>query len=328
MMEALLKQAAAIIGGCIIAGLAAASPAATTGAPTRYVDLATPFERVAIATVGQPEAVRVARVRARIDALLPGIYPAGDGTDRAIAAALRTFPDDRRAYDRVIARFPAALQDAIIRFQGRFPDFVSPLPVYLYHSLGQRDGGSDYLQPGKRHVMLFGADMIARYHSDVSLEPFLIHEIFHLEHARYFADCDQLWCMLWQEGLAVDATATVVAGATDHQLLLDTPAPIRAPTDRRWAEALCFVAARFDDTRSAATASALMMGGKPPAGLPDRFGYYLGLRLTQATGMDVIRLSRLDNKAARPVARAALAKMMQQARTSCVAPPVDAPSAG
>ncbi|AJC48083.1 hypothetical protein SB85_20240 (plasmid) [Xanthomonas sacchari] len=307
---------------CLAIGLSTLGLAANAAPATPYVDLAAPFEKAAIETAGQPEEIRIAQIRSRINAMVPGVYPAGTGTDKRIGAALHRFSVDREDYDRVVADFPIALNGAIARFQHVFPGFVSPLPIYLYHSLGQRDGGSDYLQPGHRHVMLFGADMIAEYHADDSLEPFLIHELFHLEHARHFADCDPLWCTLWQEGLAVEATATLVPHATDHQLLLDIPAPIRAPTDRRWSVALCFVAAHFDDRDGAATASALQKGGHPPDGLPDRFGYYVGLRLAQATGLKITELSRLDNKAARALARAALRKLMTQAHATCPAPAV------
>lgn len=311
-----------LIAVCLAVGLSTTGLATTAASVTHYVDLATPFEQTALETAGQAEGARIAAVRSRIDAMLPGLYPKGTGTDKRIGAALHRFSLEREDYDHVVADFPIALNGAIARFQRVFHGFASPLPIYLYHSLGQRDGGSDYLQPGKRHVMLFGADMIAKYHNDDSLEPFLIHELFHLEHARHFADCDPLWCTLWQEGLAVQATATLVPQATDHQLLLDIPAPIRAATDRRWPAALCFVAAHFDDTDGTATASALQMGGHPPDGLPDRFGYYLGLRLAQATGLDITRLSRLDNKAAHPVARSALAKLMTDAAAPCPAPSI------
>ncbi|PCG14305.1 MULTISPECIES: hypothetical protein [Sphingomonas] len=303
--------------GCVVIGGVDADISASTRPPLPYTDLATPFRNVATETAGQAETLRIAEIRSRMNGMLPGIYPAGPTYDTRIADALRRFPAVRSDYDRIVAVFPVALHDAIGRFETIYPHFESPLPIYLYHSLGQRDGGSDYLEPGHRHVMLFGADMIAKYHSDDSLEPFLIHEIFHLEHARHFADCDQLWCTIWQEGLAVEATAMMLPNATDHQLLLDIPAPIRGPTDARWAAALCFVAEHFEDTASAATASALLMGGNPPQGLPDRFGYYVGVRLAQATGLSIGRLSRLDNQQARPVARAALVKLIDDARAPC-----------
>lgn len=319
------KRQLAIVFGCMTFA-AAGGPSAKADPPARYVDLATPFQKTVSETAGQTEVARIAMIRARIGALLGGIYPDGAGTDRRIASAVRQFPNDRPGYDRVVSAFPMALNGAIGWFRKVFPDFAAPLPIYLYHSLGQRDGGSDYLQPGKRHVMLFGADMIAKYHSDDSFEPFLIHEIFHLEHARHFPDCDQLWCTVWQEGLAVDATAAMIPHATDHQLLLDIPAPIRAPTEAHRIDALCFVANHFDDAASDATTSALSMGGHPPEGLPDRFGYYVGFRLAQATGLNITRLSRFDHTEAKAVARDALVKLMHDARVSCAVPPAASPT--
>jgi hypothetical protein len=241
-----------------------------------------------------------------------------------IARALAGFPAQQAGYDRAVRAFPGALESAVAHFRAVFPGFTSPLPIFLYHSLGQRDGGSAYLDPGRRHVMFFGADLIAKYHADDSLQPFLDHELFHLEHARAFADCDQLWCPLWQEGLAVDAAAAMTPGATDHQLLLDVPTEIRAPVDARWAKALCFVSTHFDDTDETATEQAFMGGGKPPAGLPDRFGYYVGYRLAQATGRAIPDLARLDHRAARRLLRATLIRLMQDAKADCAPPPRDA----
>jgi hypothetical protein len=311
-------------GGRAMALVAMAGLLSSAAPPPDYTDLATPFEQVATATAGEPEATRIAAVRDKLDALLRGIYPPGAHTDRLIARALAGFPAQQAGYDRVIRDFPAALKSAVAHFRKVFPDFTSPLPIFLYHSLGQRDGGSAYLDPGHRQVALFGADLIAKYHADDSLQPFLDHELFHLEHARTFADCDQLWCPLWQEGLAVDAAAAMTPGATDHQLLLDIPTNIRTSTDARWATALCFVSTHFDDTSEAVIGQALMGGGKPPSGLPDRFGYYVGYRLAQATGRPVPSLARLDHQAARRLLRATLIRLMKEAEADCAPPPVDA----
>lgn len=293
-------------------------------APVGFTDLATPFEQVALATAGQPEAARIAAVRRTLSALLPGVYADGAATDRRIARALADFPARQDGYDRAIRTFPGALSDAVTKFRTVFPSFTPPLPIYLYHSLGVRDGGSDYLEPGHRLVMLFGADMIARLHADDSLEPFLDHELFHLEHQRAFRDCDQFWCVLWQEGLAVDAAASMNPGATDHQLLLDMPAPIRAATDQRWTTALCFVAAHFDDTDDAVVAQALQGGGHPPSDLPERFGYYVGFRIATATGRRIDQLDRLDHPAARKLLRATLVRLMADARANCPPPALKA----
>lgn len=289
-------------------------------APVPFTDLATPFERTALATAGQPEMDRVAAIRRAASASLPGVYPDGAATDRRIARALADFPAEQDRYDLAVHAFPGALSRAVARFRTVFPGFTPPLPIYLYHSLGTRDGGSAYLEPGHRLVMLFGADMIAKLHADDSLEPFLDHELFHLEHQHAFPDCDQFWCVLWQEGLAVDAAASMNPGATDHQLLLDIPAPIRKPTDQRWADALCFVATHFDDTDDAIVAQALQGGGHPPSGLPDRFGYYVGFRIAEATGRTIDRLDRLNHIDARALMRAALVRLMADATARCPAP--------
>jgi len=318
-----LRRRAARSRWIAVAALASVSIGAAPHA--RFVDLATPFEHVALATAGQPEAARVSAARSTLDRLLPGIYPPTPATDRRLAKALAEFPAKQAQYDQAVRVFPVALERALTRFRKVFPEFTSPLPIYLYHSLGVRDGGSDYLEPGRRHVMLFGADRIAELHSDQSLEPFLDHELFHLEHARHFPDCDQFWCVLWQEGLAVDAAATMTPGASDHQLLLDAPAPIRAPTDARWAEALCFVATHFDDTSNAVIAQAMLGSGKPPPGLPDRFGYYVGYRIARATNLSLPALDRLDHEAARPLLRATLIRLMADANAGCAPPAANAP---
>jgi len=312
------------IAACLMAGVTSASVPSSAGSAARYVDLATPFKQAALEAAGQSQESRVATVRDRINAVLPGIYRHDASTDQLIADALAQLPTKQAAYDRAIAEFPAALNGAVEHFRKTFPQFKSPIPIYLYHSLGLRDGGSDYLETGKRHVMLFGADMIAEYHSDDSLQPFLAHELFHLEHGRNFSDCDQFWCTIWQEGLAVDAAAMMTPHATDRQLLLDTPLPIRPKTNARWKDALCFAAAHFDDTNGTAIVRALQMGGNPPNGLPDRFGYYVGFRIAQATNLTVPQLSRLNNKAARPVVRAALIKLMTDSEAGCRLPAVDA----
>lgn len=296
------------------------APSCIAAAPVPFTDLATPFGQVARATAGQPEAARIAAVRAAFAPLLPGLYADGAATDRRLAKALSAFPARQQGYDRAVQAFPGALSHAVTKFRTVFPRFTPPLPIYLYHSLGTRDGGSAYLEPGHRLVMLFGADMIATLHADDSLEPFLDHELFHLEHQRAFPDCDQFWCVLWQEGLAVDAAASMNPGATDHQLLLDSPAPIRGPTDQRWADALCFVATHFDDTGDATVAQAFQGGGEPPPGLPERFGYYVGYRIAMATGRPIDRLDRLDHAAARTLLRATLVRLMATAAAACPPP--------
>ncbi|MEO5866926.1 MAG: hypothetical protein ABIS14_12005 [Sphingomonas sp.] len=292
-----------------------------------FTDYAGDFDRFEATTQDMPEPARLAAFHAKFDRLYPGLYAAKDpaALDRRIAKALADFPALRERYRDTVRRFPLEFDSAITAFRRVFPDFVPPMPVILAHELGQRDGGSDIV--GGRKVMLFGADVIAQIHNDDSLQPFLDHELFHLEHARHFADCDQAWCPLWQEGLATYAASVMTPGASDHQLLLDQPTLIRAPTDAHWAAALCWAARNFDVTDDATIGLGFYANHHPPD-LPARFGYYVGMRVAAlaARGRGLPAIARLDDAAARPVVVQALAKLIAEAHAPCSAPAAHAPA--
>lgn len=294
--------------------------------PVTFTDYASDFDRIETATRDQPIARRVAAIRTAFARIRPGLYADPDpaALDRRIATALTGFPAIRARYRTVVRAFPVALKQAVGRFRAVFPGFVPPMPIILAHELGVRDGGSDYVAGQK--VMLFGADVIARIHDDAALQPFLDHELFHLEHTRHFADCDQFWCPLWQEGLATDAARVMTIGATDHQLMLDLPRPIRAPTDTRWAQALCLVSANFDATDPDTTGTAFL-GNRHPPGLPPRFGYYVGLRIAEEAERQqpIQRLAALSDEAARPVVAAALTQLLRDAQAPCAPPAAAGP---
>ena len=151
---------------------------------------------------------------------------------------------------------------------------------------------------------------------------FMEHELFHLEHARHFEDCDQLWCVLWVEGLATFAASTMTPGATDHQLLLDLPTPIRPATEAHWGEALCWIATRFEVTDDSDLSTAFL-GNEQASGFPSRFGYYVGLRVAaEAAGAKggLAAVSRLNDEQARPVVARALGVLMKGAHAPCEAP--------
>jgi hypothetical protein len=302
--------------------LALATIAATRPAPVVYSDYATEFDRFEARTRGMPEKERVEEFRRHFDRLRPGLYSGADSArlDRRIEKSLEEFPALRPSYRSVVQRFGPALSEAVSRFRTSFPDFTPPLPIILAHELGVRDGGSDFVAGQK--VMLFGADVIARLHDDESLQPFLEHELFHLEHARHFADCDQFWCLLWQEGLATYAASVMTPGATDHQLLLDQPKGIRGETDAHWAQALCTVASQFDETDEAPIAAAFTGGEKSSSGLPRRFGYYMGYRVAaEAARHHGLRdLAQLDNEHARPIVAKAVGTLIANSRSACQGP--------
>jgi len=306
---------------CLLAPVAIAA-ARPNPAIVDYSDYSAAFDQFEARTRNMPAEARVAEFRKTFDRIRPGLYADNNPQrlNRRILRSLDEFPALRPAYLQVSQQFDTNLSEAVQNFRRVFPDFSSPLPIILTHELGMRDGGSDYVAGQK--VMLFGADMIAKAHNDNSLQPFLEHELFHLEHARHFADCDQFWCPLWQEGLATYAASEMTPGANDHQLLLDLPRPVREPTEEHWREALCTVAAEFDQTNEKAMDLAFTGGRSDGSGLPSRFGYYVGLRLAAEAGqqMALPALARLDDEHARPVVARALKTLIAKANAPCSLP--------
>jgi hypothetical protein len=295
-----------------------------------YRSFTSDFERVADSTNSLPIAERIKVFRSTFDKLYPGLYADVDESrlDGRIEKALIEFASIRSTYDQVERKFPEALASSMKEFRGIFPDFIPRMPIYLIHSLGTRDGGTDLV--AGRTVMLFGADEIAQFHWDESLQPFIVHELFHIEHIRHFADCDQFWCSLWQEGLATYTASVMTPDAFDHQLILDVPHPIRQETDAHWPDALCWTAEHFDSTNPSEISAALTGGPKPSTfsgdarlgPLPSRFGYYIGLRVAAqaAKTRSLPELDRTDDQAARPLVARALTDLMEASHLSCPLP--------
>ena len=296
----------------LLLALLALSPAiAQQSAPGALTDQATAFARFADTTSAQPAAERIARFHAEFDAQLPGFYQratprAQAALDAEIAAALAAFPANRAAFARTTASFGTAFAAAQARFRQSFPDYTLSMPVYLIQSFGQMDGGTRTI--GGKPAMLFGADVIAKIHDETTIGPFLDHELFHSYHARYFPDCAEMWCSLWQEGLAVHVTARMNPDANDRQLLLSSPRPIRAALAARIPQAMCFVRKRFASTRDSDYA-ALFLGTSGRTKFPARFGYLIGAMLAERIGADLSleQLAKLPRDAVELRLSAALA---------------------
>jgi len=92
----------------------------------------------------------------------------------------------------------------------------------------------------------------------LTMKPFLDHEMFHLYHHRFFPGCDPLWCNVWEEGMAVYVASKLNPGATDEQLLLNQPRPIRPEVEPRLREAMCSLRAKFDSTSEEDYANSLI----------------------------------------------------------------------
>ncbi len=252
----------------------------------QYIDLTANFSRFVDETADMEEAARVALFRTQMDALLPGFYTPRNGTtparyDARVARALMEFPELRPRYEQAQREFPAAFEAGIQHFRKAFPGFTPGVPVYLLHSLGEMDGG--IREFGGKNYLIFGADVIARMHDSRTLTPFLDHELFHVEHIRYFPECSAVWCALWIEGLATYAAKVMNPGADDQQLLLTSPKPIRAAVDATWPNAACFTRAKLYSTAEE-DINALLTGGPESGEFPRRFGYYIGLRVAAELG--------------------------------------------
>lgn len=315
-----------------ILALAAMLAAALTlsgaaGKPARppYRSLTGEFVRFYDATRAMPEAERVARFRKTFDALFPGFYRPSEGMtdaqyDANVARALKTFPEIRARYEQVERDFPRAYATGIRHFRAQFPGFRPTLPVWFLHSLGQMDGGTRTI--GGRNVMIFGADVIARIHDSNDIGPFLDHEMFHVENAQWFGDCDAMWCSLWQEGLATYAASVMNPGADDHLLMLDRPAPIRAKVDADWKNALCQTQRDLTSTDQKVYGQYFYSRDDPARVYPARWGYYVGYRIMQrlGKGRTLRDLDHLGNAAAKVVLTNELQAMIREAGGCAIAP--------
>lgn len=297
--------------------LATSAPAAPkpTGEP-QLIDTIPQFERAAAATEALPDDQRGPAFEAAFAPTLPGFYdaarfetPKGKDAYRArLLRNLKALPQDRAGIEDVEHRFSAMFAPALKSFEARFGPMRGYAPIYLVHSLGEFDGGTRDLPGGNR--LLFGADMIARIHKGPTIQPFFHHELFHILHQRTFGDCAPVWCGLWKEGLATYVASRLNPGATDEDLLLTLPEPIRPAIDAHRAAAVCAVTARLDST-DAKDEGALFSFQRLSPELPPRFGYYVGFLVAQELGKtrSLDQLRALDQAQARPLIAAALHKM-------------------
>ena len=285
-----------------------ATASAADDAPAyEFVDLTGDFVRFFDSTQTLAEAQRIAAFRKDVVPLFPLFY----GTDRfpdkpieryeaRIARELSRFPSIRADYTRKAAGFQEMLRPAVGTFRRVLPDLKSIPPIYLLHSLGEMDGGTRILD-GKLYL-IFGADVMASAHDFADEQPFLHHELFHVYHQQYFPECQQVWCSVWTEGLAVHAAKQLNPQASDSQLLLTQPQAIRPQVDLHFRESVCAVAARLDSTR-AEDLEALFSFRRLNERVPPRAGYYIGMLVAQQATKrhSLAELAHLDAAAARRI---------------------------
>jgi hypothetical protein len=168
------------------------------------------------------------------------------------------------------------------------------------------DGGTRIVN-GQRYLV-FGADVIARLHAPGHERPFFHHELFHVYNAQFFSECELVRCALWMEGLAVYVSEQLNPGASDADLLLTSPRPIRPVVDANLSRAVCAIRARLDSAVEQ-DYEAFFTGSSSFEDLPPRSGYYIGyLALKQAgKSHSLSALAHFNHEQARPVLEAALA---------------------
>jgi hypothetical protein len=176
------------------------------------------------------------------------------------------------------------------------------------HSFGEFDGGTRELPQG--NFLLFGADMIAKLHMEHDVRPFFHHELFHLYHARYFPECQPVWCALWTEGLANHVAASLNPGASDAELLLNWPEPLRPAVDRNRKLAVCAIRGRLEST-DPKDYGALFSNGKPDVDLPPRYGYFVGYLVASEAGKthSLLELARMRADEVKPLVEKMLASL-------------------
>lgn len=261
--------------------------AASASRAQELVDLTGEFADVQRANADRTAEQQAVAIREHFRARIPGFYELsrfGEDASRyeaVLSKNIADFPDVREQTLAAAARFRTMFPKAVNDFEKSFGPLQYDRPVYLLVSLGEFDGGMRTLPQGE--FLLFGADMIAKYHGNHDLAPFFHHELFHVYHARKFERCDELWCSLWSEGLATHVAATLNPGSSDAELLLTIPEPIRPEIEKDRKPAVCAVRARLDSTRSE-DMRALFSFERLGASIPPRAGYLIGQWVAQDVG--------------------------------------------
>lgn len=272
------------------------------------VDLTDEFAAYADISSGQPIEDRVNAFNRIFPHILPGFYVADEQNNARIASALETWSERQAGIAEVSTRFAGMFAPALLSFEAALGPVAEPQSIYLVHSLGQMDGGTRPTSEGFR--LVFGADQIAQNHLSHDIQPFFHHELFHLFHSVKAFECRFIGCALWTEGLATYAAATLNPDATDAELLLTFPRPIRAEADAHFSEAVCTIHSRLN-SGNIEDYRAMFGSSEFNDRLPPRFGYYIGMRVAEelARETSLLELSRLSLEDALPLIDAAMQRM-------------------
>lgn len=287
------------------------SAPAIPGGGLKVVDLTGQFDRFVMSTVDMPDAQRIMAFEKEIGPIANGFYSrerSPDGYDFRILVQLRTYPKRRAATLAVSRNFNQLFMPARRKFESVFGPVASGQPAFLIDSMGELDGGMRELDGNP--TLLFGADVIADVHSGQKLTAFFYHELFHLYHEAKEANCMEIWCSLWSEGLATYVSSRLAPGATDDELVLNLPKPIRPAIEADRRRAVCAVVRRLESS-SDEDFGALFQADDHLSGFPARMGYYIGYLVASDIGRvhSIGQMAALDLAEARPLIDASLKRM-------------------
>lgn len=312
--------AIALVLGSISGSTAATPKRASQAQPAGLIltDLTDDFDRIWNSTAETPDDKRATAFEAAFAKVLPGFYDPKRVAEYMSEAKyqsrflekLKAYPENRAGIQRVSHEFASLIGPAQRSFEKAFGPMRGYPPIYLVNSLGEFDGGTRDLPEGNR--LMFGADVIDKMHKDKPIQPFFHHELFHLYHHRTFKGCEQIWCNLWSEGLAVYVASRLNPKADDAALLLNVPVPLRAAVESHKAEAICAVRSRLESSDPKDYGPLFTGGGDGlSANLPNRFAYYVGYLVAQDIGRSrsLKQLAALRNDQLRPLLEQSLDRM-------------------
>ncbi|WP_448569742.1 hypothetical protein [Thalassotalea ganghwensis] len=220
--------------------------------------------------------------------------------DKAFNKSLEQFESIKESYLAKEKRLTGQLDQSMASFLTSFSDFKSDRPIYIVHSLGQFNGATRELD-GKPYL-LFGIDVMVRFHQWQDDTPFFHHELFHVYHEKFFECGDALWCSLWSEGLATYVSHQLNTAASEDELMLNIPNGLAADTKANLLLALSDLKAKLFSTDEEHY-KAYFNFKADETGLPPRRGYYLGYLIAQELGKkySLQALAKMNAKQLRPI---------------------------
>jgi hypothetical protein len=306
---------AAVIGiGACLPNAALAQVSAQSGKAMEVQNLASAFVSFWDQTKELTADARVAAFKRDVEPRFPAFYGIARyggkvsqaKRDAQILRAIEKFGPTREAFVAKVSDFEIHLEANLLSFRQAFPDFQPDVAVYLLHSLGEMDGGTRSLE-GKQYL-IFGADGMVQYHKSTSDESaFFHHELFHILHRPLLGTCEEIWCSLWREGLAVHVAKTMHPQASEDELLLTFPPDLVKNTEAKRRDALIHLKGVLSSTDEDAY-SAIFQSRGDTTGLPPRRGYVLGLWVAQeiAKSHSLQALSKMNAERAKPLVFAAV----------------------